>query len=417
MNGNPLKFFAYCVALIACSAMFVSCHDDEPESEPVEPTMRQTIIIYMVAENSLSSVDRTRPQMMTYAEEDSVEIASTLATLPDSTRVVLYMDDTKSSRICVGTSNQAMHTVRTYESNINSADSAGMEKVLTDIFSAYPSRHYGFVFWSHGSGWVPNRQRSPIRRTFGIDNNSRTLNNDGNVTKMEISTLARVLAHHPRTDYIFFDACFMQCIEVAYQLRNVTDYVLASPAELPANGSPYSLVLPKLATSGSDVLKALHVYYDYYYTSEGASDYVGVILSGIRTDRLEALAAATRSFAQRIFAERTTLDCTDVQRYFPINGSQQYTEYYDMVNLFYHYLSEEEFETWYRSFVEAVPLSLLPEKWASAFARNLLEVSDPEHCGAVSLFVPDERYDGLRWIKVYQGLDWYADTGMSTTGW
>lgn len=395
---------ACCVGLIIVPSLLVGCHkSDEPK--PVVGTMaRNTVIIYMAAENTLAEI----------VELDSAEIAAGVAKLPDSTRVVVFIDDTYSSRLLVGTSDHTLRLAKTYDRNICSTDSADMELVLTDIFRDYPSRHYGMVLWSHASGWIPERQQAPRRRTFGIDNNRRNANSDLG-TKMAVQTLANVLAHHPHTDYLFFDACFMQCIEVAYQLRHVTDYLVGSPAELPVDGAPYSLMLPLLAER--KLLDAVRVYYDYYVTGEGSSGYLGVELSAIRTAGLEALVTATRPLLQQLLAGRTELYCRGVQHYYPYTSSELYPEFYDIVSLFYNQLPSEVFDRWRQQFNQAVPLSLISKYWSSAFSRSMQIVYDPDHCGGVSVFVPSEDHVDVGWDDAYHNLDWYRANGLSSTGW
>lgn len=404
MKLDLIKVRVRCAYIMLYAFLLFGCHKEIEDFNPPARLVRNTVVIYMVGENSLSD----------YVAKDSIEIANGLALLPDSTRVVLYIDDTESSRLLVGERNKALRVVKTYDRDICSTDSADMELVLHDIFDTYPSRHYGLVFWSHASGWAPDRQQAPRRRTFGIDNNRRNRVSDIG-TKMEIPTMARVLAHHPHTDYIYFDACFMQCIEVAYELRHVTDYVMGSPAEIPADGAPYSLMMNLLASSGEDVLEALQVIYDYYTTGEGHDK--GIELSAIRTSALEQLASATRPIVQELFSGRIELDCDEVQRYFPHSGSIIYPDYYDMVNLFYQHLTTDEFLQWREHFVKAVPLTLLSPSWYSAFERRRQTVSDPDHCGGVSIFVPDEYYDGYMLVNAYHLFEWYTAAGLSTTGW
>lgn len=404
MKKRLRLFFVSCVGLMVASSLLVGCHKTDDPTPVVELMARNTIIIYMAGENTLADI----------VELDSAEIAAGVAKLPDSTRVVVYIDDTHSSRILVGSRNKPLRLAKTYGRNICSTDSTDMEQVFTDIYRDYPSRHYGLVFWSHASGWIPERQQAPRRRTFGIDNNRRNANSDLG-TKMAVQTLACVLAHHQRPDYIFFDACFMQCIEVAYELRHVTDYIVGSPAEVPADGAPYSLMLPLMAER--QLMEAVRTYYDYYTTGEGAAGYGGVELSVVRTASLESLVTATRPLLQQLLAGRTELYCRGVQHYYPYSGSELYPDYYDIVSLFYNHLPSDVFTQWRRQFDEAVPLSLLSKYWDSAFARSLQIVYDTDHCGGVSVFVPSEDYVSTGWVDAYHDLEWYRANGLSATGW
>ena len=43
---------------------------------------------------------------------------------------------------------------------------------------------------------------------------------------MNISEFVEILEVTPHFDFILFDACFMQSVEVAYELRDYTDYCI-----------------------------------------------------------------------------------------------------------------------------------------------------------------------------------------------
>lgn len=387
-----------------CSVMLLSsCHHDDPV-EPRVRHSRQTILIYVAAENTLGSFFRA----------DSLEIARALTTLPDTVQVALFIDNTTGSNLYYGSSKHELMRIKAYGRNVCSTDSTEMEMVLTDVFQYLPAEHYGLVFWSHASGWVPQNSKAPRRRTFGIDNGKRSSSDDSG-PQMEITTMANILAHHPHSDFIFFDACHMQCIEVAYQLRHVTDWVAGSPAEIPADGAPYTLVLPYFACG--DVGGAIKAYHDYYSTGAGQKEYGGAIVSAVRTDKLETLAQATKPIIASIFADRAEVSTSGVQYYFPQAYTGIWTQYFDIVSLFYRYCTTETFDAWRQVFDEAVPTQCISDYWASAASHWLLRVNDPAHCGAVSQYVPLEHYDKLGWNQAYHAYDWYADAGMNTTNW
>ena len=403
MKHCSMSFLRLFVSLSLVLLFFASCRDNGPD-EPKVHRKKTTLFLYIAAENTLGS----------FVSSDSLEIAKGLATMPDSVQVAVFFDNLYSSKLFYGTSKQGLKAVKTYNHNVCSTDSTEMEAVLSDFFRFFPAEHYGIIFWSHASGWVPQNRSAAPRRTFGIDNGARSGSTD-NGPQLAVPTLARILAHHPHTDFLFFDACFMQCIEVAYQLRNVTDYVIASPAEIPGDGAPYTLVLPALARG--NILEAINSYYDYYVSGGGHSEYGGAILSAVRTDKLEELARATRPLVQEVFGGHQVPEISSVQRYYPKVHSNTFSEYYDIVNLFYHNCSAESFSTWRKTFETAVPIQKISTYWASAAAYWLQQVTDPDNCGAVSQFVPDSYYDSKGWTQAYHDFDWYEAAGFDQTGW
>ena len=391
--------------------MAASCCKDDPESIPKGPflegdSLEQTIIIYMAGENSLAN----------YVARDSSEFSLGLPAISPQTRVVVYIDDTHSSRLCVGTSTKTLQTVRTYDGNVCSTDSAEMSRILSDITTTYPARHYGLVMWSHASGWLfqPTAKRGP-HRSFGIDNGQRTNSNTG--PQMNIPVLAQVLKQGPHFDFIFFDACFMQCVEVAYELRHVTDYILGSPAEIPGDGAPYHLIMPYLTQQPADLAGAMYAYADFYVSGAGARTYHGAILSVIQTDQLEALAAATQPIVRQLLDGHAYPNCSAVQRYCRSERTTDYTDFYDFQNLVY-VMQPELYDDWMQAFDAAVPCSAITNLWYSALPYGHVEqVSDVAHCGGVSMFVPKESFEEMGWTDDYRQLQWYKASGMNLTGW
>ena len=408
--------------IVVASAFFCgSCkhHDDAEEFYPGRAgyPVDRTIIIYMVGENSLSSTFwDDNGNKTTLFLQDAAEIEAVMPFIPANARVVLYQDGLSSSCISAGDFFTPLQQVLTYPYNVPSTDSLGMLTILSDIMRLYPSNHYGLVLWSHGSGWLfPKDEDSPAnapRRSFGVDNGHRSTSNDG--VKMSITTLKHVLQQLPRLDFLFFDACYMQCIEVAYELRRVADYIIGSPAEIPGSGAPYDCVTPLLCASPADLTGTINAYVDFYTNN---ATYAGAELSLIRTAALDSLAEATRPIVEQLYGGRNTPNCYSVQSYTPFSRWNTYTESYDMMNLIYQNVSEDDYNTWLEAFRRAVPYSRLSPQWTTSASNWPMYLSDAGHCGGVTLFVPSSRNEQLGWVDIYRQLEWYEASGMNQTGW
>lgn len=408
--------------IVAAAALFVgSCHHDD--GEPFLPgrtgyPVDRTVIFYMASENSLSSSFRGSDGKQTsFSRQDTLEISTALRFLPMDARVVVFMDDLTSSSIYAGDLFTPLQRVMTYPYNVQSTDSTGMLCVLGDITRLFPSNHYGLVMWSHASGWLfPHEdEETPAyapKRSFGIDNGRRSTINTG--PQMNIPTLAHVLAQLPHFDFIFFDACFMQCIEAAYELRRVTDYVAGSPAEIPGSGAPYELITPLLCASPANLEGAVNAYADYYTTN---LTYAGAELSLIRTAALDSLAEATRPLVQQLFGEHLVPNCNDVQYYTHYSRWNTFTECYDMQSLIYHNVSAEAYDSWLEAFQRAVPLSRLSPRWTTNASTYPMTLKDPDHSGGVSVFVLNSRNEQMGWVEDYRQMEWYKAVGMDQTGW
>ena len=102
--------------------------------------------------------------------------------------------------------------VKEYEDR-NSCGVAETQEVFNDVFgnSLYKAESYGLIYWSHGEGWIP----TPLPSTRWIGNDKT-----GGGHYMNIEDLKLVLQNAPHFDFIMFDACFMQSVEVAFELRD-----------------------------------------------------------------------------------------------------------------------------------------------------------------------------------------------------
>jgi hypothetical protein len=104
----------------------------------------------------------------------------------------------------------------------------------------YPADHYALVIWDHGAGWLQtrgNRLHVPPR-AVSIDDS----------TNHEIETwqLPQALDVTPKMDMVIFDASLMQMVEVLYEMRNSTAWVVGSEESPPGEGYPYDTFLSDL---------------------------------------------------------------------------------------------------------------------------------------------------------------------------
>lgn len=369
-----------------------SCHDSL--ELPVAPE-RRVVVVYMIAENSLSS----------YAQNDLSEIRRATSSIPDSCTLVVFIDDTHTEpgpRILTFDNRDGERVLFEYKEDPISTDSATMQQALDFIIRQCPARHYGLVLWSHGSGWIPQRQQA-ARHTIGIDNGRNTTSNTG--TELEIPTLANILANTgQRWDYVFFDACFMQGVEVAYELREVADWVIGSPAEIPGNGAPYDYIMKDMFADAEDVWTIARDYYEYY--EESFSYYGAPVLSCVNTAQLDQLADATAT----VLAGLDAYPLADIQEYGAYGYSNYpswFPRYFDMGSAMAHWLDDETYRAWQEALERAVPYRYAADRWVSAYPYSYqLPVTDPEHIACLSMYIPgehklqDNNFSRLKWHKV-----------------
>lgn len=393
-----MKRFSHIIIYIV-ALLLTGCHEYYfPPDEPPQPRAEaeRTVIIYMAADNSLFAA----------VKKDTTEMAIGKNMIPEDVNFIIYLDDRlHKPAIYELSAKNGLKLWKQYNEELCSTDSEVMLDVLKEIEHYFPARHYGITLWSHATGWTPRR------KTFGVDDNH------GNVLKereMEIPELHDVLAQLPKFDYIFFDACFMQCVEVAYELRDVTDWIVGSPAETPGPGAPYDKIIASL--SSGDVQGIVQGYDSGYPGIYDGFNYPGILLSCIDCSKLETLAEATETLLTPFYLGHSEPLTTGFLSYCSDWTSKSYL--FDMRTTMFQLLSEEDYTAWMDAFEQAVPLHTLSstQTWYAEYCDNP-RVQNPECYGGVSMFVPMEKYETYGLNRDFQQTSWYQATGWQETGW
>lgn len=258
----------------------LSC-EKKAEPEPVQEPCDFAVLVYMVASNSLGSDG--------YDKADSIEMVAAASEIPANTRWLVYHASTDATapvtlRELKRDGTWVLHKEYTTH---QSAKPERLAEVISDFREICEPKADGIVFWSHASGWLEDGNnaaaKSGLLKSYGVDFGNR----------MNITDMAPVLEAKPFR-FIYFDACYMATVEVAYELRKSADYIVASPSEVPANGMPYHLNMPLLLGGTlDDLLAAAKNTFDLY-NNQSDPVYRTCTMSVINTDALDRLAEATR---------------------------------------------------------------------------------------------------------------------------
>lgn len=386
-----------------------SCHWFSPDDEV---NYDRTVLAYIAAENSLS--------YGAFHQQDIDEMLQAAGDIPTNSRLLIYLDDTSNPRI-LSIEQQSgrrptSRVVYEYSEEQNSGDVETLRTVMEWVYDNYPSSTYGLIFWSHGDAWLP--AKAIPQRSICIDNERNNYSNSG--SKMDIADVADVLAGFPCFEFIMFDACFMQAVEVAYELRNVARYVIASPAEIPNPGAPYERMVKPFFGVPFDGAEVVEQYYRMYNDSvmpvyDYGSDRYGVSLSVIDCGHLDALADATAGMITKYVSRDEATDLKGVQRYYPLSSKSR-PEFYDMNGYMQRLITDEaDYVRWKSVFDLAVPYARSTAWWYSndAYTQHV----DLDNYGGVSCYVPQDRsiYDGLN--EKFRATSWYMDAGWHEVGW
>ena len=248
-------------------------------------------------------------------------------------------------------------TLKVYADTTVAARKAVVNDVLTIAKERFPAQSYGMLMSSHGTGWAPQGYcYSPPDKTsgsiFGLNNSfpydgpskyheerpllksigSHYNGSAARSIEIEIADLADAIPMH--LDYILFDACFMGCVEVAYELRNKCDMMCFSQTEILSNGMDYSTLLSILFSEDSiDLTRCAEDYFNMY-KDQSSSIMRSATISVVDCRKLDKLAQIIADNSEAIKALATnSKNRQNVQGYFQPKYSKNHGLFYDVESI------------------------------------------------------------------------------------
>lgn len=409
--------------------LLAACHKDEPDpADPSRPGNR-TVLIYMVAQNSMGNqLQQVR---------DSLEIMRGVPAMGADNRLLLYIDDAKLPRLYyIHPSLKQPQLVRTWDRDVNSASPEVLADVLGWSVRNYPSADYGLVLWSHGTGWIPSTNkdysRSPRPLSFGIDvgpdgRGDRDESGMNYGAQMDVADMAAAIeSTGTKMRYIFFDACLMQSLETCYALRHAADYIVASPISIHIGGADYDHQV-RSGLFSQDPADIARTYYEDICDPGHRAEYsdYGIVISAVRTDQLDNLAQATAAALPHSAATgQRSPDMSGVLNYALYSPVYDYRPHnYDAAEAMRRLLPAET----YAAFSEALGKAVVYKAATPRFyigSRASYQNVDLDSYGGIALFVPQTAYSNNAGICPYGDLneafrqtEWYEAAGWATTGW
>lgn len=387
----------YSVAiLLAMIVLFTACRSDHEDE-----SLHRAVMVYMAADNNLGSGG--------YARNDIWEMMAGSRYLSKRDLLLVFVDDMSGQMPYIMKVEQGDTTrLHTFDTELDTADPAVLKQVMTWMFKHYKADDYGLVLWGHATGWEQMNNIPPAsarRKAYGSDVT-------GGTTWMDIADMAQALNALPHLKFIFADCCCFQCIETAYELRHATDYIIASPAEIPDAGAPYDTMVPAMFGRGDDFARNMA---DAYY-EQTLLDYKEP-LSVIKTKHLELLAQATKTVLATLPPDRMAKP--------DINGLIYYYNHsmIDMNDFMLRHAAASDYEQWHRVFTQCVVYATMATTWMTDGYNPHVDFSDFEvtaqRYGGVSMFVYQEPSTAYldKMNRTIGNMQWYNAAGLSALGW
>lgn len=368
-----MKIISTIVKTMTAAALLLAagaCNKDNPEPEVYNPD-RRVLLFYECGFNNIGSYLRNNMTCLNrgYIPQKGGDVILVYSRMSKS-NYDFSPTESNIRRIYTSSKGQIISdTLAVFGSDVIATSSSTMEKVLNFVKTEFPAKGYGMVFSSHGSGWLPagyygdptsfeedhqgeigasgqairqtsltNLGRLPVPEGtlaetdpyYGL---TRSIGQDFIKDKyygyeMSIQEFADGIPYH--LDYILFDMCFTGGVEVAYGLRDKTDYLGLSPAEVMGYGMfDYTKLTAFLLKGNEPDFEGLFKDSFEMYDKKSGTDRSSTV-NVIRTDGVENLAAVCRNLITEYSDTLANAPTSLIQGYFRSNRHY----FYDLRDIF-----------------------------------------------------------------------------------
>ena len=369
-------------AMLATLMLTLSSCSDNKEPEP--PKTPRTILVYMAACNSLGSAgyDALDLDEMTHAVRSG--------DIGDG-RLLVYHADMYGTEKLMEIDKEGTRVLKTYSDNdgLSSVHAKRMSQVIDDAKRFAPADSYGLILWSHGLGWLQNGISDDFAPEISAHSWGEERGRTMNITSLENALSGKNL------DFVYFDCCYMASIEVVYQLRNVTDHIVASAIELPSEGMPYDKTLkPLFAVPNPELENAARNTFMHYDAKSGEDRTCAI--SVISTAPLNDIAKISKKILSA--SQGKTPEGFKPQR-FMVESRCWFFDFAQYYQALAEYAGCDDDISQWNMFMDSCVIyaASTPKIW------NQLEIK--HHCG-LSTYIPSDNDTS---IKNYNTLDWYKD--------
>ncbi len=258
------KLFTLLICMFTLALSLTSCSE---EAFDVDSVNKQTILVFFPWTGNTNSEGLTH---FLNANVDSISQGIINKKGLNNTRILLFFSESYNKSTLYDLQYDEVNkkvekiTLKTYEGNTY-CSAEGIADLLGEVKQQAEALNYALIIGSHGAGWtyaedwvkypyrsvqakpsdtasLPNSNFSGIQ--YGTDSNKPVTRFFGSVSLMDnalnVATLAEGIKQSGlKMQYILFDACYMGNVETAYELKDVTNYLISSSSEIMAAGLPY----------------------------------------------------------------------------------------------------------------------------------------------------------------------------------
>lgn len=309
--------------LILLATLFiVSCHEDVPAPYPIPQGLPdKTIFVYMpwsAARNSSTGSLYDNFLQNIKDIEAAIEAEKGLG----RNKLMVFIATSANSAVlmevkCAPYGTCRRDTLQRYEQhNMPAYTTAnGLASIFNEVKAQAKAKQYALIVGCHGTGWLFSEGKSRARTRYfgGTDRYFQT----------NIPTLAAAIeqAKMPM-QFVMFDDCYMSNIEVAYEMRHATNYLIGCCSEIMAYGMPYKNIWKHLIQQKPNYQAVVNEFHKFYSIYQWPYGNIGV------TDcsKVDEVVARMKTINAAAANKANLIDWEDVQR---LDGYEK-TIFFDM---------------------------------------------------------------------------------------
>ena len=241
--------------------LMAACSHDDPAPLPPNPSIVQkTIFVFMPWTSNAKGNDGANLYSIFQQNLRDMQQAIRDRGGMDGYRGMVFIADNSSSACLYEmkyVNGEFLNdTLKRYKAYDNTTPQ-GIAALLNEVKTAAPADTYGLIIGCHGTGWIPK----------GTDYFAQSRAYGGTTApyQTEVSDLAKGIEQAGmHMQFISFDDCYMAGVEVAYDLRNVSDWLIASTSEIMAAGMPYKKIWQYVTLPQPDYRNIVGQFYEFY---------------------------------------------------------------------------------------------------------------------------------------------------------
>ncbi|MCG2791447.1 MAG: clostripain-related cysteine peptidase [Actinomycetia bacterium] len=293
MNKKYIIIFILIILSISLTGCF---------GPPIPNIPEWTVMIYLDADNNLESdgIDDINEMEMVGSTAD-VNIVVQVDRIPGYDTSNSNWTNTRRYYITQDSDPMQINSqlIGSDLGELNMGDSQTLVDFASWAITEYPAKKYLLVIWNHGGGF-----RSPAYTAKDIACDDTSGGDKITMPELEYALSAISAQMGKNIDIVGMDACLMAMTEVAYQIKDYADILVASEENEPGDGWPYDTILSQLVSNPlmSPVQLAADIVDKYIFSYPSYE----VTQSAVDLSYIDALASQLSGMALAIMSDTLT---------------------------------------------------------------------------------------------------------------